>query len=197
MISDNLKDIIGDELFNQIKTKVEASPNKDKIHIENVDTESGNYIPKIKFNEINEQLKTAKEEISNRDTQLANLKKSVKGNDDLLQQINDLQTTNSNNKAEFERKEIELKKENAINELLYAAKVRNPKAVKGLIDISKVEYKDEKISGLDEQLESVKKSDPYLFDNSQKPGGVFNPPNGDQGDKTPSQTMNDIIRGSF
>ena len=196
MINDSLKTVLGDDLFNQVKAKVEADPNKDKIRIENVDIESGNYIPKSKFNEVNEALKTANTEIATRDTQLADLKKSAKGNEDLLTKINELQTANTTTKAEADKKIADLQKENAISEALYGAKARNPKAIKGMLDLTKVEFKDGKVVGLDEQLAEIKKSDAYLFEAVKTTPG-FNPAADGSGEKTPSQAMNDLIRGAF
>ena len=197
MINDSLKSILGDDLFNQVKTKIEGSEGKDKIRIENVDLESGNYIPKSKFNEINDQLKARDTQIATMNGQLEDIKKNNKGNDDLKATITELQTKNTQTETEWKTKLENMKKDHAIDEFLRDAKVRNPKAVRGLLDLEKVVYNDEKVVGLDEQIANLKKTEAYLFDNSQKPSGGFNPPAGGGDDKTPTQTMNDIIRSAF
>lgn len=51
----------------------------------------GNYIPKTRFNEVNEENKTLKKSVSDRDKQLEELKKSSGDNAALQQQIESLQ----------------------------------------------------------------------------------------------------------
>lgn len=46
---------------------------------------------------------------------------------------------------------------------------KNPKAVAALLDNSKLEYKEGKHNGLDEQIKALKESDSYLFNEESKP----------------------------
>ena len=46
---------------------------------------------------------------------------------------------------------------------------KNPKAVAALLDNSKLEYKDGKHAGLEEQIKALKESDSYLFNEESKP----------------------------
>lgn len=73
-------------------------------------------------------------------------------------------------KEEYERgknevtKELEAyKKETALGAALSKAGSKNNKAVKALLDMEKVTFKDGKFEGLDEQLEAIKKDSDYLF----------------------------------
>lgn len=44
--------------------------------------------------------------------------------------------------------------------------VRNTKAIRGLLDLEKVKYENDKYSGLDDQITALRKSDAYLFKDS-------------------------------
>lgn len=70
-------------------------------------------------------------------------------------------------KAEMQQ----LKLDNAIDNALSAAGARNNKAVRALLDLSGVQLgEDGQLSGWQEQLEALQKSDGYLFAKTQ-PGG--------------------------
>lgn len=130
----------------------------------------GNYIPKSRFNEINEENKTLKQSISDRDKQLEDLKKSSGDNAELKKQIEALQQQNSDQKKAHDAEMSQLKLDNAIETALTTARAKNIKAIKSLLDISKLKLSDDGSAvGLKEQIEAVKKSDPYLFKEEQKP----------------------------
>lgn len=127
-----------------------------------MDSLDGNFVTKVRFNEINEENKTLKKSVSDRDKQLEDLKKSSGDNAALQQQISDLQKTHDEELAK-------LKLDNAVEIALSGAKARNGKAVKAMLDMSKVKLgEDGKLSGFDEQIEALKKSDAYMFDVQQQ-----------------------------
>lgn len=125
----------------------------------------GNYVPKTRFNEVNEENKTLKKSVSDRDKQLEDLKKSSGDNAELQKQIADLQKVNADQQKAHDEELAKLKVDNAVEIALSGAKAKNGKAVKAMLDMSKVKLgEDGKLSGLDEQLEALKKSDGYMFD---------------------------------
>ncbi len=129
----------------------------------------GNFVTKTRFNEVNEENKTLKKSISDRDKQLEDLKKSSGDNAALQQQISDLQKANADQQKAHETELNKLKLDNAVDKALGEAKAKNSKAVKALLDLAKVEIgKDGKLSGFDEQIEALKKSDGWMFDVQQQ-----------------------------
>lgn len=125
----------------------------------------GNFVTKVRFNEVNEENKTLKKSVSDRDKQLEDLKKSSGDNATLQQQISDLQKQNADQQKTHDEELAKLKVDNAVEIALSGAKAKNGKAVKAMLDMSKVKLgEDGKLSGLDEQLEALKKSDGYMFD---------------------------------
>lgn len=82
------------------------------------------------------------------------------------------------------KKEIEQLRLNSALELeLYKSKAKNTKAVKALLDLDLIKLQDGKISGLQEQIENLKKSDDYLFtsegNNQEGMEGLHPPDSGD------------------
>lgn len=124
----------------------------------------GNFVTKTRFNEVNEENKTLKQSVADRDKQLEDLKKSGGDNAELKKQIEALQQQNSEQKKAHDAELTRLKLDNAIDSALAAAGAKNAKAVKALLDVSKVKLGDDgKLTGWEEQLAAVQKTDSYLF----------------------------------
>jgi len=142
-----------------------------------MDSLDGDFVTKARFNEVNEELKTAKKSVSDRDKQLEDLKKSAGDNTALTQQIADLQKANADQQKAHEQEIAALKFNNAVEMALTGAKAKNIKAVRAMLDDTKIKLgEDGKLTGFDEQIEALKKSDGYMF--SSRPGSslrVFNP----------------------
>lgn len=122
-----------------------------------------------------QQVNQYKEQLDANQTELDSLKKAAEGNEELTTQLSDLQEKYDQAKADSESKIAEIKKTSAIELALTQAGARNIKAAKALLDSEKLELIDEGIKGLDEQLNTLKESDGYLFEGETTP-----PPNPDQ-----------------
>ena len=134
-----------------------------------MDSLDGNYVTKTRFNEVNEENKTLKKSVSDRDKQLEDLKKSSGDNEELKKQIETLQQENANQKKAHDAEMTQLRLDNAIDAALTAAGAKNIKAVRALIDTSKVKvWEDGKLTGFDDLLSAVQKSDSYLFTENQQ-----------------------------
>lgn len=134
-----------------------------------MDSLDGNYVTKTLFNEVNEENKTLKKSVSDRDKQLEDLKKSSGDNEELKKQIETLQQENANQKKAHDAEMTQLRLDNAIDAALTAAGAKNIKAVRALIDTSKVKVgEDGKLTGFDDLLSAVQKSDSYLFTEKQQ-----------------------------
>ena len=134
-----------------------------------MDSIDGNFVTKARFNEVNEENKTLKKSVSDRDKQLEDLKKSSGDNAALQQQISDLQKANADQQKAHETELNQLKLDNAVEVALSSAKAKSSKAVKAMLDMAKVKLgEDGKLSGFDEQIEALKKSDGWMFDADQQ-----------------------------
>ena len=102
-------------------------------------------------------------QISDRDKQLDALKKSSGDNEALKTQITDLQTANKQAKTDYDANLKKLALGSKIDVSLMGAKAKNVKAVRALLDESKISLDGENVLGLNEQLGQIQKDNPYLF----------------------------------
>lgn len=128
------------------------------------------FIPKVRFDEVNNEKKKLELDVRDRDGQLETLKNSTGDGEAMKQQIATLQ---ADNKAKDEAHAAEIHKmkvDAAVETALTGAKAKNITAVKALLkDMDKAELgEDGTIKGLAEQIEALQKSDAYLFDTTTK-----------------------------
>lgn len=156
------------------------------------------FIPKSRFDEVNEAKKKLEEDIKIRDKQLEELKKlDVEG---LKAQIEKLQMENKIAKEKYEAELKQIQINNAIEKALINAKAKNIKAVKALLDLEKVKLDGENLLGLDDQIKKLIEGEDtkFLFDvPDEKPSFKGIKP-GEKTDKTggeqPNKTLADAIR---
>ncbi len=128
----------------------------------------GNYVEKSRFKEVTEENEALKQTVSDRDKQLETLKKSNGDSAELKKQIEALQEQNKTEKAAHEKEMAQLKLDNAVENALTAAGAKNNKALRALLDTEKIKLDSSgKLEGLEEQLNSVRKSDPYMFNEKE------------------------------
>lgn len=160
------------------------------------------YIPKARFDEVNNEKKKLELDVRDRDGQLETLKNSTGDVEAMKQQIATLQ---ADNKAKDEAHAAEIKKmkvDAAVEAALTGARAKNTTAVKALLkDLDKAEIgEDGTIKGLAEQIEALQKSDEYLFEAKEtkktqvkgaKPGESGNE-DGDHGVDTSKMTYSEL-----
>jgi hypothetical protein len=135
------------------------------------DEELKGYIPKVRFDEVNNEKKSLELTVKERDTQLEDLKKSTSDVEGMKKQIADLQTANGE-KDKAHAAEIQTIKINAaVEAALTAAKAKNAKAVRALLDLEKAKLADDgTIEGLADQIKKLQGADDskFLFDTETK-----------------------------
>lgn len=160
------------------------------------------YIPKARFDEVNNEKKKLELDVRDRDGQLETLKNSTGDVEAMKQQIATLQ---ADNKAKDEAHAAEIKQlkiDAAVDAALTGARAKNTTAVKALLkDLDKAELgEDGTIKGLAEQIEALQKSDEYLFEAKEtkktqvkgaKPGESGNE-DGDHGVDTSKMTYSEL-----
>lgn len=163
-----------------------------------LDSLQENFAAKTAVEEIEEENRRLKQSVSERDKQLETLKKSDGDHAQLKKQIEELQKQNADQKKSHDAELSRLRLDNAVNAALTAAGAKNAKAVKALIDLTKVKLaEDGKLSGWDEQLAPLLKSDSYLFESKQQEKQIlrgFQP--GNSNGKKPSAAV-DLSKMSY
>lgn len=122
------------------------------------------YVPKSRLDEVIEERNGLREQITERDKQIAELGKNAGDNEALKNQIAELQAANKKAEDDYKSNIAKIQLDNAVENALTGAKAKNSKAVKALLDLTKSKVgEDGKVAGLEEQLTALKESDPYLF----------------------------------
>lgn len=136
------------------------------------------YIPKSRFDEVNEAKKNAEALVKERDKQLEDVKKSTGDNEELKNQITQLQAENKASKEKYEADIKKMQIDNAVQSALKDAGAKNVTAIMALLkDLDKAELADDgTVKGLADQIQELQKSESYLFniktEPTPKPSGV-------------------------
>ncbi|MCM3316177.1 phage scaffolding protein [Rummeliibacillus stabekisii] len=130
----------------------------------------GHMVPKSRLDDKIQEVKDLKDQIKDRDTQLDDLSTKAAGNEDLQKQIQTLQELNQTTVADYEEKLKQKDFDFTLSEALRNAKAKNPKAVKALLNIEDIKLDEQKLIGLEDQLNALKESDAYLFESDKLKG---------------------------
>jgi hypothetical protein len=159
------------------------------------------YIPKARFDEVNTEKKKLDESLKERDTQLETLKKSTGDVESMKKQIETLQAENKT-KDETHAAEIkQLKIDAAVSAALSAAKAKNEKAVKALLELDPAKVKlleDGTIEGLADQIKKLTEAEDskFLFDTETKKTQIKGAKPGETGKEKPDGKV-DISKMSY
>lgn len=156
--------------------------------LELVKEETKEMIPKHRFDEVTQSKNTLQEQLKTANATIENLKKFEGTNQQLTEKIEKYQTEAKAKEAEYATNLKNLSKKNLIKVALLSMENRpyDVDIVSGLLDSEKIllDDKSEKIlSGLTEQLETLRKEKPFLFSvgkGDPNPKGNL-PPDGDGG----------------
>jgi len=156
---ENLKKLVGEDVF---KEHIEPKLGAEKKYFFG----EGDFIPKGRFDENNTSLK---QQIKDRDNQLAELKKAAAGNDELSAKLKELEEANQKQTKEYEEKLFEQEFNFNFEKLLNSANPKDTKVLAALINKDKLVYKDGVFSGFDTQIAEIKKTHDYVFNDIADP----------------------------
>ena len=117
------------------------------------------FIPKSRFDEVNNTKKQLEKDLKDRDVQLENLKNSSGDLETMKQTIENLQRDNKVAKDNFEAELAKFKLESAIDTTLLGSNVINTRAVKALLDMDKIKLDGDVLIGINEQIEALKNAE--------------------------------------
>lgn len=199
-----LKEILGDELFKQVETAVNAwngnEANKEKL-VKLANLSTGEYVGKGKYDALNEQLTGKQSELDKANGLIAELQKATKADEGLQQKITDYETE----KAQLQAELAETKLKSAIKVALLSEKA---------VDVDYLTFKlneklkekgetleldeNDNIKGWDSQLAGLKTQFPNMFEAGQKK--VVEPnklPSGDPDKSTEPKSLEDALRMQY
>ena len=192
-----LKEILGEELYAQFVEKVNAyngdEANKDKkINLANLT--DGKYVSKDKYSSLESTHNLKLEELNKANALIAELQKSVKGNEELQGKFKEYETQVLSLQTQLQEEQIKY---------AIAIALRDAKA----LDVDYMTFKlkekgpvelDEngKIKGWDDKLKELQTQFPTQFDNGKKDYTPNPLPNGDDHESQP-QSLADAIKASY
>jgi hypothetical protein len=144
----------------------EQATNILKLHKEAID---GNYVPKHRFDEVNTELKTTKEQVIERDKQITELKKFEGDSKALQEKISELEAANAAKDKEYKANLALERKKNAIKLALLEDENGKPydvDMVMGLFNLEQIvidEATGKISSGFKEQNDAIRKEKAFLF----------------------------------
>ena len=165
----DFKEIFGEELAGQI----EGIVTEKGLNLIVDNKEKPNFIPKSRFDEVIGSKNELKTQVSELGSQLDSLKKSAKGNDDLVAKIEELQNNSVDAQNRYNKSLID----NAIKMEAIGNKAIDPKDLAKFLDYTTLKLDDEgNVEGLGDQFLALKESKPYLFE-VEKPANNNNAAN--------------------
>lgn len=127
-----------------------------------------NYVEKAKFNEATTAKNNLETQIRERDKQLETLKKTTGDKEKLESTIKQLQEENKASKTKYEQDLKNLRIDSAVK-LKLTNTAQDVDIVANLIDKTKLIVGDDgSVTGLDEQINPLKQSKPFLFKETSK-----------------------------
>jgi seryl-tRNA synthetase len=133
--------------------------------------------------ELKSQITQLQTQLNDKSTELNTLKESTKDYDSLKNTITQLESDKTDLTNQLNTKVLQIQKAHAVESGVRDAKAKNVKAVMALLDMDKITFENGELSGISEQLETLKTGDDtsFLFEGEQKtpPSGthINNPPN--------------------
>lgn len=173
-----LEEILGTDLYNQVKGKVssynEKADKDKKVSIVNVN--NGEFVAKAKYDQLQTDLDNTKTSLNTANTTIADLKKNNGDNADLQNKIANYETEKANLEKAHKETTEKLIKESAIKDALYHEKAKHPELLLSKFDLSKIslDEKGEKVvSGIEEQVKSNKETYKDLFGEAEQQGSAY------------------------
>lgn len=164
----HIKELIGETAYNALpEDKRKELGDKDYV-------DSSNYVEKKELETANNNIKQYKKDIAKRDKDIEDLQGRVKDNAELNTEIENLKTANKKASEDYESKLKQLNFDTKFEKAIAQYKTKNPKALKALLDMTKINLtEDGTFIGLEEQMKTLKESDNYLFEQEQSGGTGF------------------------
>ncbi|MCD3202881.1 phage scaffolding protein [Clostridium botulinum] len=159
------------EILGESYSKIPEDLQKKYKDIDLVDI--SNYVEKKELETANNSIKEYKKQLKDRDKQLNDLKDKAKDSEELSQEIEKLKADNEKTTKDYEAKLSQVSFDTKFEKAIAGYKAKNPKALRALLDMEKVKLVDDTFIGLEEQVNTLKESDAYLFE-AEQTGGTGN-----------------------
>jgi hypothetical protein len=163
-MSERLKKLVGDELYGKIEEAAKAQ----NVKVKDIDVVANNFVPKNRFDEINEELKSTKGKIESYNTQLTNIETVLKGVNvenvgDLIGKYNTVKETHA---QELSKKDLEInniKKTSMVKEFLTKEGAKHTDLLIKSINFEDIKIDGDKLIGASDVVKNLKTEYKDLF----------------------------------
>jgi len=163
----DLKELLGEGLFEQVNNKLKEVDDKD-VELFIASENDGDFVRRNRLNEESDKVKELRSQLQDYDTQIEELKKHADTSSELQDKIKEIQDAKKEEVESLNNKLRQKTLDNEVEKELIKRKARNPKAVKALLDNDTIKLEeDDSIIGLSEQLDKLQESDDYLFESAE------------------------------
>lgn len=132
-------------------------------------------VAKAKYLEAQKKADELESKLSERDKKLNEIDKASISTATLQDEINMLKGENAKISIEYEKRIRSMALENALSAELAKHRVKNPVAIRALLDMDSIILSEGKLRGINKQIQTIKATDGYLFESSASTGGGTNP----------------------
>lgn len=159
-----LVDIIGKEAYDSLSEEVKKQYDEKELIIND-----GTYIPKAKFDNLNEQKKDLENQLKETNDKVQELSKA--NTEELKKQIEDLQNKyEEDTKAlneKYDKREYDIKLNDYAKDLKFSSNSAR-KSFMSDLKAKELKFEDDKLVGFDDFVNSYKESDPNAFMEEKK-----------------------------
>lgn len=160
-----LKEIIGEQAYNALSEETK------KQYPDTVDLVNGeNYVDKKDYETAQATIKQQEKDIKKRDKDIEGIQDKVKDNEDLTKEIETLKETNKKDKENYSKELEKARFDRSLEKKLGSYNPKNSQLLMKALNTEKIKLDGENFLGLEEQINSLKETDSYLFAEENKGG---------------------------
>ncbi|MGN0533297.1 MAG: phage scaffolding protein [Eubacterium sp.] len=161
-----LKEFLSEETY--AKVEEELQDKGEQVKLANLKT--GDYVSKEKYAALESANEDLKSQLETKSTAYDDLMQKAGDNDALKTEIENLKTATQDQLAATTKQYEAKLKVAAIKSELIKAKAKDVKDIIGQLNVDGITYKDDVLTGLQEQINALKETKPYLFEDERKKG---------------------------
>jgi len=155
-MSDKIKNKIGEELYNKVLEKGLKPEDFDLVN-------DGSWIPKPRFNEVNNKLKATEDKVTTYENQIKDYDKLVSSNKELKGNYDSLKEQHTNDLAAKDKEILNVSKKFMVESKLRESGAKHTSLLMKDIDFEKITVENENLLGMDPILEGLKTNYGDLF----------------------------------
>lgn len=148
-MSEKVKNKIGEELYNKVLEKGLKPEDFDLVN-------DGSWIPKPRFNEVNNKLKATEDKVTTYENQIKDYDKLVSQNKELKGNYDSLKEQHTNDLAAKDKEISNVSKRFMVEQKLRESGAKHTSLLMKDIDLEKITVENENLLGMDPILEGLK-----------------------------------------